>query len=761
MAENYHNLPSATKSDNHNPNKEMTPQEKSQANRDRNREHARCTRLRKKAYVNKLKELVDGLHAERSEDARKRRVAVQHLAEIQETRRKVAHTFLGYHAKFERDMEKWKTILEEDFWLKQPVTPYRSFRRCEIQKGSRILKGIPAMIGDAASMSVMIETIGSRNVRWLHRKRDEFLARIASKYGRGANIHGVGRLMPHSIVRQNSRLQHAVSSLSSSSGSSTGNGSGSEEERQLTNKANKQQNKEHRAGRVDSSAPIDKNGKASECRTTQMSAGQTSEAKKVSSSSSSNDTRPNVLALPSSNDYHDYHAPSLPDPLLESGGSSPESDSPRGESDNCVVGKHACTDSSSGEEEKTSSSDPNLQKKQKVSNAETSSLNAGNDGAIGNEGSARASHSISGFQNLPTNQIARSGGILHNIKPVAPAMASAQLKSHARLSRAPATTLPPFVGLGKSSSFGTSTNASSVNQKASNGNGTVQSTISNDEKVPSASASSKPLSVVVPTSTPKKKSNEVSQPGGRESYSHSMSGGNVITKDNDTTTSSQSSALNQRGIQAYYHINEDDMILTDDVLMCPFIFRSQEAVWYGALAECVMPGMLRACYSSTNKLKSVDMIFDAMGFCQQLERASGNEGMAQIIPNSLEMALSPNKDEARVITLAKPPFLIVSVNEAWTRVTGYTQLDCEGRDLGILSGDRTDSSAGSRAGLPVHTFESVANGQCACSVNVHYDSKGREFLDFMCSYPLTNLNDEVTHILHICQELPGLSEHAG
>lgn len=61
---------------------------------------------------------------------------MQHLAEIQETRRKVVHTFLGYHAKFERDMEKWKTILEEDFWLKQPVTPYRSFRRCEIQKAS-------------------------------------------------------------------------------------------------------------------------------------------------------------------------------------------------------------------------------------------------------------------------------------------------------------------------------------------------------------------------------------------------------------------------------------------------------------------------------------------------------------------------------------------------------------------------------------------------------------------------------------------------
>lgn len=46
------------------------------------------------------------------------------------------HTFLGYHAKFEGDVGKWKTILEEDFWLKQPVTPYRSFRRTEIDKVS-------------------------------------------------------------------------------------------------------------------------------------------------------------------------------------------------------------------------------------------------------------------------------------------------------------------------------------------------------------------------------------------------------------------------------------------------------------------------------------------------------------------------------------------------------------------------------------------------------------------------------------------------
>jgi hypothetical protein len=118
-----------------------TVEQRAQSNRDRNREHARCTRLRKKAYVNKLKELVDGLHAERSEDTRKRRLAVQQLAEVQEARRKVIQTFFGFHAKYESNDKKWKTILEEDFWMKQPVTPYRSFRRCEIEKVRYVIVG--------------------------------------------------------------------------------------------------------------------------------------------------------------------------------------------------------------------------------------------------------------------------------------------------------------------------------------------------------------------------------------------------------------------------------------------------------------------------------------------------------------------------------------------------------------------------------------------------------------------------------------------
>ena len=120
----------------------------------------------------------------------------------------------------------------------------------------------------------------------------------------------------------------------------------------------------------------------------------------------------------------------------------------------------------------------------------------------------------------------------------------------------------------------------------------------------------------------------------------------------------------------------------------------------------------------------------------------------------MTQALVPNSEEARVITLAKEPYAIVSVNEAWTGITGYTQLDVEGKDLTILHGARTDPTAGHRSGLPSHDYASVANGISACSVNIHYDVNGREFLDFMCSYPLTNPSNEVTHILHVCQELP-------
>ena len=146
----------------------------------------------------------------------------------------------------------------------------------------------------------------------------------------------------------------------------------------------------------------------------------------------------------------------------------------------------------------------------------------------------------------------------------------------------------------------------------------------------------------------------------------------------------------------------------------------------------------------------MELMYDAMGFMQQLERASGSELMAQIIPGSLEMALSPGSQECRVITLAEPPFRIVNVNEAWTRLTKYTQMEVEGSELfTLLEPPETDDQAMN----PPNDLHEVAKGCCKCTTRFHCDKDGREFVDFISSYPLTNASDEITHILHVSKEL--------
>jgi hypothetical protein len=148
--------------------------------------------------------------------------------------------------------------------------------------------------------------------------------------------------------------------------------------------------------------------------------------------------------------------------------------------------------------------------------------------------------------------------------------------------------------------------------------------------------------------------------------------------------------------------------------------------------------MIRANFSKNNKLASMEMIYDAMGFMQQLDGANGGQVTAQVIPGSLEMALMSAPNEARIITEARPPFSVVHVNEAWTRVTKFTQMESEGLPLlELLEGEQTDPSANILPGKPKHTMEEVAKGRSSCSTNLHYDKNGNTYVNFMCSYPLT------------------------
>jgi hypothetical protein len=110
---------------------------KVQQSRERNREHARSTRMRKKAYIQKLRDMAQGLRAVQTEEIRQRRISMQNLLEAQKVRRTVVKTVLHYHATYERDAAKWSVLLEDSFWMKQPVTPFRSFRRSQVERVSR------------------------------------------------------------------------------------------------------------------------------------------------------------------------------------------------------------------------------------------------------------------------------------------------------------------------------------------------------------------------------------------------------------------------------------------------------------------------------------------------------------------------------------------------------------------------------------------------------------------------------------------------
>lgn len=115
---------------------ELSQEVKAQQNRERNREHARSTRLRKKAYVQQLKEMAEGLREIQTTEIRQRRMAAQKMMDIKVSRRRLVQTVLAYHAAYESDPSKWRAVIEESFWFKQPVTPFRSFRRSEVEKVS-------------------------------------------------------------------------------------------------------------------------------------------------------------------------------------------------------------------------------------------------------------------------------------------------------------------------------------------------------------------------------------------------------------------------------------------------------------------------------------------------------------------------------------------------------------------------------------------------------------------------------------------------
>jgi len=144
----------------------MSPEERQKANRDRNREHARNTRLRKKAYLETLKSTVNDLCQERDTLVTERAGAASILVEMNNTRTEVLMSFFALRSANEKRRPLWASILDEScFACVIPVTPYRSFPASEVQvsKCQRTVLGIDGMMSDTASLHVLLNTLVDRS----------------------------------------------------------------------------------------------------------------------------------------------------------------------------------------------------------------------------------------------------------------------------------------------------------------------------------------------------------------------------------------------------------------------------------------------------------------------------------------------------------------------------------------------------------------------------------------------------------------------
>ena len=99
---------------------ELSAEEKSKFSRDRNRLHARNTRIRKKAYVDELKRTLDVLVEERDSDMAAKHRKVQVELEERDVRFSVMEEFLRLRGSNEQTPGRWNAILEEDVTMRLP-----------------------------------------------------------------------------------------------------------------------------------------------------------------------------------------------------------------------------------------------------------------------------------------------------------------------------------------------------------------------------------------------------------------------------------------------------------------------------------------------------------------------------------------------------------------------------------------------------------------------------------------------------------------
>lgn len=147
----------------------LTQEERAKQNRDRNREHARNTRLRKKAYVEELKRTLTEIVTQRDAAEVEKMHSAQREREQREVRFRVMEEFLKLRGRNELNTTRWVAILEDGFTLTLPRTGYRKMVRSDKavdEDDSRttweqVIRGAGPAMEDSQCLSDFLQTIGS------------------------------------------------------------------------------------------------------------------------------------------------------------------------------------------------------------------------------------------------------------------------------------------------------------------------------------------------------------------------------------------------------------------------------------------------------------------------------------------------------------------------------------------------------------------------------------------------------------------------
>jgi len=123
--------------------------------RERNREHARLNRRRKKQKLEMLQRQVNELLEQQAKHSPELSLQLR----LEGQRKESIASFLRLRSEGCTSPSHWQAILVDTFELTLPITPYRDFPKSEALGTTRIVRGVGGVIMDQHSINQMLQSL--------------------------------------------------------------------------------------------------------------------------------------------------------------------------------------------------------------------------------------------------------------------------------------------------------------------------------------------------------------------------------------------------------------------------------------------------------------------------------------------------------------------------------------------------------------------------------------------------------------------------